>query len=287
MLDVRPVEVLCEIGCQVVPGLFTAVGDQTRRCAVGLGNDMDQVWIGQPLLEEIDDLVPGRLTNQMRTLSGTRARCLRIGFVTQSRNAPAMAEFDRTKHFIQLADALERESAARNMHLKPGGAKELLRAHLNRVASQLGVGNRSALKYLSAETPVALARSAARTTRETEANDDALPPIPLSTSDAGLMISTFAVAARIGAVNGDPDVTADLCEAITGISMALRTQDLPAAPALLVRNGLRWASLSADRLADGTWTVMPGMEQPHTDQDVAAQLRADLDSIAELAAPDA
>lgn len=114
-----------------------------------------------------------------------------------------------------------------------------------------------------------------------------LPPIPLSTSDVGLMISTFAVAARIGAVNGDPDVATDLCEVITGISMALRTEDLPSAPALLTRNGLRWASLSADRLADGTWTVMPGTEQPHTDQDVAAQLRADLDTIAALTTPSA
>lgn len=42
-----------------------------------------------------------------------------------------MAEFDRTRDFIQLADALEREFAARNMHLKPGGAKELLREHLD------------------------------------------------------------------------------------------------------------------------------------------------------------
>ncbi|HKS46380.1 MAG TPA: hypothetical protein VJT49_14965 [Amycolatopsis sp.] len=40
--------------------------------------------------------------------------------------------------------------------------------------------------------------------RETEANDDALPPIPLDPADAGLMISTFAVAARLGTVNGDP-----------------------------------------------------------------------------------
>jgi len=173
------------------------------------------------------------------------------------------------------------------MHLKPGGAKELLRAHLDRVASHLGISKRSALRYLSAETVVALARSAARTMRETEANDDALPPIPLRMADMGRMISAFAVAARIGAVNGDPDVTADLCEVITGISMALRTQDLPAAPALLVRNGLRWASLSADRLADRTWAVMPGTEQPDTDQNVAAQLRADLDAIATLTEPDA
>lgn len=164
-----------------------------------------------------------------------------------------MAEFDRTKDFIRLADALEREFAARNMHLKPGGAKELLRMHLARVANQLGISKRSALTYLSAETAVALARSASRTMRETEASDDAQPPIPLGTTDAGLMISTFAVAARIGAVNGDPDVTADLCEVITGISMALRTQDLPAAPTLLVRNGIRWASLSAERLSQGTW----------------------------------
>ncbi|MGH3468540.1 MAG: hypothetical protein ACRDQF_12525 [Thermocrispum sp.] len=198
-----------------------------------------------------------------------------------------MAEFDRTKDFIQLADALEREFATRNMHLKPGGAKELLRGHLCTVANQLGISKRSALKYLSVETTVALARSAARTMRETEANDDALPPIPLGISDVGLMISTFAVAARIGAVNGDPDVTADLCEVITGISMALRTQDLPAAPTLLVRNGIRWASLSADRLSDGTWAVMPGRHQPDIDQDLAAQLRTDLDAISALTAHEA
>jgi hypothetical protein len=216
-----------------------------------------------------------------------RKLLLRHRVVFRPRYASSMAEFDRTKDFIQLADALEREFTARNMHLKSGGAKELLRAHLDGVANQLGISKRSALNYLSIETAVELARSAARSMRETEANDDALPPIPLGTSDAGLMISTFAVAARIGAVNGDPDVTADLCEVITGISMALRTQDLPAVPALLIRNGIRWASLSADRLADGAWAVMPGKRQPDTDQGVATQLRADLDAIASLTEPDA
>lgn len=56
-----------------------------------------------------------------------------------------MAEFDRTKDFIQLAEALEREFAARNMHLKPGGAKELLRELLEKVANHLGISQRRAL----------------------------------------------------------------------------------------------------------------------------------------------
>lgn len=197
-----------------------------------------------------------------------------------------MAEFDRTKQFLEIADAIEREFTARNMRLKPDGAKGLLRAHLGRIASQLGISQRSALNYLTPETAAKLARSAARTMRETEANDDALPPIPLDPADAGLMISTFAVAARLGTVNGDPDVTADLCEVITGIGMALRTHSPPTAPALLVRNGIRWASLAADRLTDGTWAVAPPHAQPDVDHGVAAQLRTDLDTISALTEPD-
>lgn len=123
--------------------------------------------------------------------------------------------------------------------------------------------------------------------RETEANDDVLPPVLLGASEVGLLISMFAVVVRIGVVNGDPDVAADLCEVVTGISMALWEQDLPAVSALLVRNGIRWASLSADRLADGTWAVMPGKPGPDADQGVAAQLRGDLDAIAALTESDA
>lgn len=196
-----------------------------------------------------------------------------------------MAELHRTEDFRNLADALETEFAARNMRLKPGGAKELLCAYLDQLAAESGMSKRSALATLSAETAVSLARSAARTMRETEAaHDEVLPPIPLTMPDAGLLISTFAVAARIGAINGDPDVAADLCEVITRVGIELRTQAAPAAPALLVRNGLRCVGLAADRLAEGTWTVVPGMDQPDTDQDVSAQLKADLAVIAELAA---
>ncbi|HKS46379.1 MAG TPA: hypothetical protein VJT49_14960 [Amycolatopsis sp.] len=81
-------------------------------------------------------------------------------------------------------------------------------------------------------------------------------------------------------------MTADLCEVITGIGMALRTQSLPTAPTLLARSGIRWTSLAADRLTDGTWTVAPPHAQPDIDHGVAAQLRTDLDTISALTQPD-
>ncbi|HVV12383.1 hypothetical protein [Amycolatopsis sp.] len=59
--------------------------------------------------------------------------------------------------------------------------------------------------------------------RETDANDDALSRIPLDPADVGLMISTFATAARLGAVN--PDFAVDLREVITGIGIALLNHD--------------------------------------------------------------
>ncbi|MFD2418257.1 hypothetical protein [Amycolatopsis pigmentata] len=77
-----------------------------------------------------------------------------------------MAEVDRTKQFLEIAGAIEREFAVRNMRLKPGGAKELLRAHLGWIANQFGITQRSALNYLTPETAAQLARSAARTMRE-------------------------------------------------------------------------------------------------------------------------
>jgi hypothetical protein len=55
-----------------------------------------------------------------------------------------------------------------------------------------------------------------------------------------------------------------------------------AVPQLLLSNGVTWASLCADHLSSGAWTVLPGTTGPDDDQPVAAQLRDDLETIAQL-----
>jgi hypothetical protein len=83
-------------------------------------------------------------------------------------------------------------------------------------------------------------------------------------------------------VNGDPDVAADLCEVITGVSVGLRSGVPVEVSALLLSNGLTWARLPLDKLADGSWAVLPGKSRPEDDAGVAAQLLRDLDAIEEL-----
>lgn len=181
-----------------------------------------------------------------------------------------------------MAEVVEREFKTRQLGLKPGGARELLRSHIHLMANQLGVTSRTALGYVSENTVRELARSAARKMRETEAQEDALPPVIMTSRDAGLVLSTFAVAARVGLVNGDTDVAADLCEVVTGVAMELRREEVPAVSALLLRHGLRWASLPASKVATGEWVVAPDEDQPQRDKGVAEQLRGDLAVITDL-----
>jgi hypothetical protein len=52
--------------------------------------------------------------------------------------------------------------------------------------------------------------------------------------------------------------------------------------ALLLSNGLAWAGLPAEKLAGGSWAVLPGKSRPEDDAGVAAQLQRDLDAIKAL-----
>lgn len=119
--------------------------------------------------------------------------------------------------------------------------------------------------------------------KEREAAEDSRPPVLLNAEQLGLVLSAFTVAARLGVVNGDPDVAADLCEVITGISMRLREEGVPVeVPALLISKGLLWARLPLDELSEGRWCTLPGKTERETDEQLAATLRADLEVIEQL-----
>lgn len=190
-----------------------------------------------------------------------------------------VANFERSKAFRALVEVAEAEFARRDLPLKPGAAENLLRDRVEKVAAQVGVTRQSAPRYFSAETIREHARKTVLMRKEHEARVDEQPPVPLTARQAGLVLSAFTVAARLGAVNGDPDVAADLCEVITGISMALRSSDHVEIPALLLSKGLMWATLPADKVADGEWAVLPGKAGRDVDLQLAAQLRRDLDAI--------
>lgn len=190
-----------------------------------------------------------------------------------------MTTVSSSKAFRELAALVDAEFAARGMPLKPGAAEDVLRYRVQDVADQMGITPASALKYFSKDSVRDLARNTARTVKEHEAVQGARPPVHLSPSDAGLVISAFTVAARIGIVNGDPDVAADLCEVIAAVAMELRYEPSIEISTLTLRNGINWARLPTQNLADGTWTVMPGKTQPEVDQGVATKLQLDLDTI--------
>jgi hypothetical protein len=190
-----------------------------------------------------------------------------------------VANYERSKIFRALAAAVEAEFAAREMSLKPGGAENIVRGRVEQVAAHMRITPASALKSFTADAVREMARNTARMLKEHQAAEDARPPVRLTAAQAGLVISAFTVAARLGVVNGDPDVAADLCEVITGVSVGLRGGDPVEVSALLLRNGLTWAGSPAEKLAGGNWAVLPGKTRPEDDAGVAAQLRRDLDAI--------
>ena len=133
-----------------------------------------------------------------------------------------MANFERSKTFRELVAVVEAEFAAREMSLKPGAAADVLRERVQQVATQMRITPASALRYFTADAVAEMARNTTRMLKEHQASQDALPPVRLTAAQAGLVVSAFTVAARLGVVNGDPDVAADLCEVTTGVSIGLR-----------------------------------------------------------------
>jgi len=196
--------------------------------------------------------------------------------------AKPVANVERSKTFRELVAVVEAEFAAREMSLKPGGADEIVRARVEQVAARMGITLARALKHFTAEAVREMARNTARMLKEHQASQDALPAVGLTAAQAGLVISAFTVAARLGVVNGDPDLAADLCEVITGVGVELRGGDPVEVSALLLSNGLAWAGLPAEKLAGGSWSVLPGKSRPEDDAGVAAQLQRDLDAIKAL-----
>ncbi|MCP2253538.1 hypothetical protein LY13_002291 [Prauserella aidingensis] len=164
------------------------------------------------------------------------------------------------------------------MPLKPGAARDMLRAHVDNVSEQLGIHRRSALKYLDDSTAATLARSYFRTLQEGRAHDDTLPPLPLDGPNVGLPISAFAVAAHTAVMNDDPDNAADLCDTIMQLGMTLRGEAVPTASGALVQDGLRKADLTVRNLRAGTWSLSLWELSP-TNTEIADRLQADLDAI--------
>lgn len=109
--------------------------------------------------------------------------------------------------------------------------------------------------------------------------DTALPDTVLSTADAALFVPIFAVTARIGLLNGEPDVAADLCEVVAAVGSALRNTP-PAVSTALLRRGVDWASSVVELVEIGIWKIDP-THPAAVDQDVrlVAHLQADLDAV--------
>lgn len=196
---------------------------------------------------------------------------------------PGVGDYRRLKAFRELAELVDAEFAKRGLPLKPGAAADIVAERAEAVADQLRITPRTALNYLTGDALRDLVRSAARDIKEREAAEDARPPVRLDSRQAGLVIAAFTVAARLGVVNGDPDLAADLCEVIAGVGCFLRDGEPPVAvSALLLSNGLMWARLSAESLAAGRWAVLPGVTNWEDDQRVAGRLQADLATIDRL-----
>jgi len=179
----------------------------------------------------------------------------------------------------ELSAALERQLAVLGVTLKPGGAAAMVNLKLEEVASQMGMRPQSVLQYFTVEGMQELAQSTARGLKEHEAVEGTRADSVITTDEAGLLVPVFALAARVGLLNGDRDVAADLCEVAAAVGLALRNSPPTASTAQLQR-GVEWAGFVAEQLGTGAWTTDPA--HPATaEQDVmlAAHLRTDLDAI--------
>jgi hypothetical protein len=75
--------------------------------------------------------------------------------------------------------------------------------------------------------------------KEQEAAEDALPDTALTVSEAAMLVPLISVSARLGIVNGDPDVAADLSEVGSAIGLALRLMPPVVLSTARLRQGLR------------------------------------------------
>jgi hypothetical protein len=182
----------------------------------------------------------------------------------------------------ELTAAFEAEFSARGIPLKPGAANRIIRDRINEVANQAGLTPRTAMKHLTIDGIRDIARNTARALKEREAAEDALSAVALTIEQAGLIISAFTVAARLGVVNGDPDVAADLCEVVAGVGIEMCSAAELQVSARLLRDGLRWAELPTEQLTGGAWSVLPGRSKLRDDAGVAARLQGDLEEIRSL-----
>ena len=163
--------------------------------------------------------------------------------------------------------------------LKPGGAATLVNEKVDDVASQMRIQPRSALRYFTVEGMRELAQNTARGLKELEAAADARSDRVVASDDAGLLVPVFALTARVGLLNGDRDVAADLCEVVAAVGLALRSSPPIVSTALLER-GVGWAYFVIDKLGAGTWTTDPAhLTTPKQDLTLAAHLRDDVNVI--------
>jgi len=123
----------------------------------------------------------------------------------------------------EFATALERELAALGVTLKAGSAAIMVHQKIDDVASQMGMRPQSALKYFTVEGMRELAQNTARGLKEHEAVEAARPDSVITIDEAGLLVPVFALAARVGLLNGDRDVAADLWEVVAATGLALRS----------------------------------------------------------------
>ncbi len=179
----------------------------------------------------------------------------------------------------ELAAALEQELLVRGVRLKPGAAAAIVNDRIEAVADQMRVQPRSADALLQRRGHERDGQERCARTQKHEAAEHARPDTLIGVADAALFVSVFSIAARVSVLNGDPDATADLCEALTEIGLALRDPPANVSTAVLSL-ALERAAFVVDELAARRWVTDP--EHPlgeDADGRLTASLQADLEKI--------
>lgn len=90
--------------------------------------------------------------------------------------------------------------------LKPGGAAVMVNKKLQQIAARMRIKPQSAMRYLDPEVLRTYANKTVERLRGLRAAEESLPDTLLSKGDVALLVPVFAMTARIGLLNGDPDV---------------------------------------------------------------------------------
>lgn len=146
------------------------------------------------------------------------------------------ADISNTRKVRDLADRLRDECALRGVDLLVAEAREIIVRRVQEVAQMLGVSERTVLdRYMTEDTVLQLASSVGRADSSYHEIRDAVAPVQLSMAEAGRLLASLGMVAKLATEALDADdttvvdrssalgVATDCADAVVGMGAAFAT----------------------------------------------------------------